>query len=276
MKTINTCFAPGTNSLKNQEKIETLTRLGLTMNQARAYLTLCQSGPAGAKKLSDLSKITRQDIYRVMPTLEKTGIVERLIITPTVYKAIPIKHGTSILLKRRAAEQNKLRKKIVELVREVENNHAEREIQEESTRFTIVPGKEAIIQKLGQALQRIQTSLDVVTSCKRFSPAILEFAEGYEKALERGVKIRIAAEKHVVEKAAFGIVQTLTRNPRIEVRYFPDAPEAIVSIFDRKEASVTISAIANLGTASALWSNDASFVALSQNYFENKWNNSTN
>ena len=71
------------------------------------------------------------------------------------------------------------------------------------------------------------------------------------------------------------ILQSLLTNSGFEVKFFPEAPEAIVSIFDGKEASVTLSAIANTAKASALWSNDLSFVALTQSYFKTKWNNST-
>lgn len=261
--------------MKNEERIETLARLGLTLTQARAYLALVQAGSAGAKELSDASKITRQDIYRVMPTLEKTGIVEKLITKPTAYRAVPIKQAAAVLLKRKIEEQKELRRKTKELVRDIENNHAGREIQQEPAHFIMVSGKDAIIQKMGEKLQKVQTSIDVVTTGSRFSSAIIEFAKGYEKALERGVRIRIATEKHVIAKTAFEIVQTLMKNPGFEVKYFIEAPQAIIAIFDKKEASVTISEVANLERASALWSNDSSFIGLANNYFENKWNNST-
>jgi len=57
--------------LNSGERIETLTSLGLTLNQARAYLSLLQLGPVGAKELAESSKITRQDIYRVMLASKK-------------------------------------------------------------------------------------------------------------------------------------------------------------------------------------------------------------
>jgi HTH-type transcriptional regulator, sugar sensing transcriptional regulator len=260
--------------LKNGERVQTLINLGLTLNQARAYLTLIQFGPANAKKLSENSKITRQDIYRVMPTLEQTGIVEKAISTPTIYKAIPMRQGTRILLDRKIAEQKQLQKKTRELVQDHEDVCQEKENIQETPQFFMIPGIEYIIQKLGETLLKSKRSLDVVTSSQRFSSAILEFKDKYKHALERGVKIRIATEKQPLGKAACEIIQSLIVNKNFEARWFDGAPEAIISIFDEKEASVTITQIANSPRASALWSNDLSFVALAQNYFNNKWNSS--
>ena len=261
--------------LQNEEKVETLTQLGLTLNQARAYLALLQSGPAAAKKLSEAAKITRQDIYRVMPTLEQVGIVERLISSPTVYEATPIQQGTRILLERKTAEHNELRRKTRELVRIVKKSSANQEFVESDALLVMIPGKEAIIQKIGEALQKTKRSIEVVTSRKRFSPAIFKFRDNYTNALERGVRIRVATEKPVAEKAVCEIVERLMENGGFEVKCFSDVPPAVVSIFDGREASVTLSQVAHTPRASALWSNDACFVALAQNYFETKWSSST-
>jgi HTH-type transcriptional regulator, sugar sensing transcriptional regulator len=261
--------------LKIGERLETLTKLGLTFNQARAYLALSQFGPAGAKKLSEVSKITRQDIYRVMISLETAGIVEKLISKPTVYKAVPMRQGTEILLARKNVEYNDLLTKTRELVREAEKRQVSQKLEALDATFVIVPGKEAIVQKLAEALEKTQRSLEVVTSRFRFSPAILEFKDKYENALRRGVRIRITTEKHETEKAVQGIVQNLMANGEFEVRCFSDEPEAVVSIFDGKEASFTMSDTAHTQKASALWSNDLSFVAVTQAYFNQKWDNST-
>jgi sugar-specific transcriptional regulator TrmB len=259
--------------LNSGERIETLTSLGLTLNQARAYLSLAQLGPIGAKELAEASKITRQDIYRVMLALEEKGIAEKLLLMPTVYRALPIEQVTAKLLDSKMAEQKALRRKTRQLVADVRNSNQSRLAQDDASEFIVIPGKEAIIQRLGNALSRTCRSLDVVTSRERFSPAILEFSKGYEKALERGVKIRIAVEKHLPQNGALETTRTLGKIKNFEVRFISRPAEAIVSVFDSKEASVTISSTANYAKASALWSNDAGFVALARNYFENMWNN---
>lgn len=261
--------------MQNEEKVEALTQLGLTLNQARAYLALLQSGPAAARKLSEAAKITRQDVYRVMPTLEQVGIVERLISSPTVYEAAPIEQGTRILLERKIAEHNDLRRKTRELVREVRRSSAKQGFEESDVLLVMIPGREAIMQKLGEALQKAKRSVEVVTSRKRFSRATIKFKDEYKNALERGVRIRIATEMPVAEKEVCEIVERLMENDGFEVKCFSDATAAVVSVFDGREASVSLSEVAHTPWASALWSNDACFVALAQNYFDTRWSSST-
>jgi sugar-specific transcriptional regulator TrmB len=262
-------------SLKSEERIETLTGLGLTVDEARIYLALLQTGTATAKQLAENSKIVRPDIYRIIPTLQKKGIIEILITRPTRFQAIPVARALPFLLKRKTTEQNELKKKTQELLSDLKNNHAEKDPQETDTEFAIIYGEDAIMQRLKEALLKAKIRVCAVTSQKRFSEAILELAKGYQKALKKGVKIRIAAEKHVTNKAAFKIVQTLSQNPNFEVRYFSAPSPEIVTIFDSREAYVTMSQVAQLAEASAIWSNNHTFITLAQTYFENKWNNST-
>jgi sugar-specific transcriptional regulator TrmB len=262
--------------MRNVEMVETLTQLGLTLNQARAYLTLSIIGPSGAKTLSGASKITRQDIYRVMLSMEQTGIIEKVLGKPTVYRAIPIEQAALIMLGRRNAELKQLHTKTQRLVHSLENHSAEKGKQSVEKQFVIIPGKEVIIQRLGDALQKIKRSLDVVTSRERLSPALLEFRKRYEEALDRGVTIRIAAEKSFLPKTTVEVIQKLMKKTGFEVRFFAYPPEAVISIFDGAEASVTVRGVANTPKASALWSNEASFVAMAQSYFTSKWNESGN
>jgi sugar-specific transcriptional regulator TrmB len=228
-------------------------------------------GPAGAKEISEVSKITRQDIYRVMLMLEQNGIIARVISKPTVFQAIPIRQATEILLERKRAQYNDLCDKTKELVQETEKSQTEQELQKQKTKFLMIPGREAIIQKLHEALNKTERSLEVVTSRQRFSPAILEFKDKYVEALERGVKIRIATEAHASKKEVLEIIQNLKKYRGFEIRKFYEIPEAVISIFDGMLISVSIAGTAHTPSASALWSNDSSLVALTSNYFKNKW-----
>jgi sugar-specific transcriptional regulator TrmB len=260
--------------LKSEESIKVLTGLGLTIDQARVYLALVYLGSATAKQLSEESKIAKPDIYRIIPTLQKQGMVETLMSRPASFKAIPSNQSLHTLLERKATEQNELRRKTEALLSSLEKNHVRIETNQPSIDFAIIPGKEVIIQKLKESLLKAQISLCVVTSKNRFSASIREFADAYRKALRKGVKIRIAAEQ-IAQTKTLEIVQILSRDPHFEVKYFKDPPPAIVTIFDAKEAYLTLSETAQLDSTSAIRSNNLGFTALAQAYFENKWNNET-
>jgi sugar-specific transcriptional regulator TrmB len=250
--------------------------LGLTSNQARAYLTLVNSGPSIARDIADSSKITRQDIYRVLPGLEKAGLIETQIGRPTVYNAIPIQQAISILLKRMSESQLELCKKAKELAYEVEqnNNHLGKENKVNYGQIVMIHGKDTINQKINETLNKLNISFEVVTSASRFSSMIIEFNKGYQKALQRGATIHITTEKSTTHRNVREILGNLSKNTGFEIRYFNDAPEAMVSVADGKEAFLTMASVAHI-RRSALWSNESSFVTLAHNFFRNQWNNSS-
>src|SRR3989304_9053779 len=57
-----------------EQKAETLSSFGLTVKQAKVYLTLVFLGTSVVGEISKLSKVRREEVYRVMPKLEKMGL----------------------------------------------------------------------------------------------------------------------------------------------------------------------------------------------------------
>jgi sugar-specific transcriptional regulator TrmB len=62
-----------------QDDIQTLTDLGLSLLQAKTYLNLAKLGKANVQTIAKASNVARQDIYRVMPKLQKLGLAEKFI-----------------------------------------------------------------------------------------------------------------------------------------------------------------------------------------------------
>jgi len=259
--------------LKREEKIETLIELGLTMIQAKIYLSLLQTGPSTAKNLAATMGTSRPDVYRILEVLQKDGVIEKLLTKPAVFKAAPADQLIDSLLKHKFEAQKELNKKSNELLTDLLNIHMENEIREAGIDFLVIQGKDATFQKLKEALSKVQTSVYVITSQRRFSEAIIEFHNLYSAALKRGVKIWIATEKHIPQKRALRVIKSLMENPNFEVKYFSGSPAAHVAVFDAKDAySTMLIPSVSLDASACLWSMNASFVELVQSYFEKKWN----
>jgi sugar-specific transcriptional regulator TrmB len=259
--------------MKIEGKIQTLTNLGLTVDQARLYLALLQCGPATARQLASASKIARPDIYRIIPTIEKQGMIEKLMTRPISYQAVPAVSVLPNMIKRKTTEQTLLIKETEELLADLRCNEA-REFQGEETSSVMVYGKDGIVQRLKVSLARASISVCVVTSPERFSDAILEFADEYRKALKKGVKINIATEQPIQRKAALHIMQRFSKNSKFKVKFASSSQPAVVTVIDDKEAFITMAAEAPLPCAAALWSKNPSLVALARSYFESTWTNS--
>ncbi len=259
------------------EELAILAELGLTMSESKVYLALVQLGPSRIRSVSKATAVCREHLYKTMRLLEGKGLIEKELGPVSNYKAVPLDSALSMLVEREQTHVSELEKKVHTILKErkKKKNLIAQAINNfnESSRFTIVHGREAIIRRLRNSLQSAQTNLDVVTTKERCSSALFEFAADYQKALARGVKIRIISEEYAIEKAVIELVNGLMKNSNFEFKYCT-RQKTIVSIFDEKEAMVTLSATAHLEGASALWSNDSNFVDLVQNYFKTNWENS--
>lgn len=216
-----------TTQLPPQEKdIALLMQLGLTASEARAYLAFIRTGASQIGSLAKTTGIRREHLYQIVHSLENKGLIQKELGPTSKYKAVSLDETLPMLVKRKQTQIAELQTEAQTLIEQFKKRNqpttnATKELQEETSQFVIIPGTETVIHRLKEALQKTQTSLDVVTSQERFSPAILEFAPAYKKALERGVKIRIATEKHAAEKAAIETVHNLMKNPAFKVKYLP-------------------------------------------------------
>ena len=92
--------------------VELLMHLGLTLNEAKVYITLSEMETATARALSRNSGVTREFIYQILPKLYGKGIVEVAITTPKTFKAVPLKEAYEILMNHREKENKELQQKI--------------------------------------------------------------------------------------------------------------------------------------------------------------------
>jgi sugar-specific transcriptional regulator TrmB len=256
-----------------------LSELGFTVSEAKVYLILTQIGTSGIGSITKATGIHREHMYQIVNTLEKKGLIEKEIGFPTLYRAVPLEAALHMLVNHKQAQITELKGKTETIIEKLKirnkNNVVPTANKEmENHQFAMVPGKEIIVNRLRENIQKAQTSVEVVTTPIRFSSAIQEYVHDWKRALGRGVGIRICAERHVLEKKSSGIVRALAKNPRFEVKFFFGSADAVVVIYDRKQAFVITSVTANLAGASSLCSTNSSFVALAQHYFESMWNNS--
>ena len=159
-----------------EKEINTLNQLGLTVCEARVYLALASSGTCSAKKISKISNISSPDVYRVLGRLQERGIIEKVISYPAIFKAVPMEKSLSILFKRKEKEFDALKEKTDRLVCSYKNSKRTESYRDEEHQFVIIPTKGAEIEKRRHLLEITHQSMDVVSSWKRFSKTIFEFA----------------------------------------------------------------------------------------------------
>ena len=73
----------------SQEKIkDTLKSFGLTGKEAEAYIVLAKSGPLTGNDLSRIMDRNKGQVYRLLKSLQKRGLVESTLESPTRFLAV--------------------------------------------------------------------------------------------------------------------------------------------------------------------------------------------
>ena len=258
------------NALNHEEEIQLLGDLGLTLLQAKAYLALSRLGNATIKAISKTSNIARQDAYRIMPILQNQGLAERIISSPVLYKATPIKTGISMLLQRKTEKHAELQKKTIEILNNFRENNVKEAPQESDSEFAIISERTLLFNELKNSIQATQTSIKVAGILSDANLYLGTFYKDWQRAMKRGVKIQVLTEK---PEETPRIGRVLAKNPLFEVKYITTPLQVyILGINDMKEVYLNIAVPLGRGSRT-LWSNNPSFVSTMAAYFEELWEN---
>ena len=259
--------------IHEDEFVSKLMDLGLTLIQAKAYLALCRLESADIRTISKTSYLARQDVYRVMPTLQKLGLAEQIISSPVKYRATPIKMGISMLLLNKTHEHSELQKKTLELLGHLNSFQAgdERILRQDEPeqQFVVTHEVTLLFKRLIKGTQATKTSIDSIGTWESFASVVSKGFEDFQEALDRGVRIRSITEKPENERVP-RYLKNLRKNALYEVRFIPSPAPVTMSILDKKEVNIAIST-PNSKDVASLWSNNPSILAISTNYFEELW-----
>jgi len=245
-------------------------QLGLTELQAKTYLTLTHLDKAEVKKIAKLSNIARQDIYRIMPALEKLGLAEQIISTPKLYRAIPLNEGTTKLFQKRTDEHTKLKDNLTLLIKNQEENPTN-PIQDNDTEFVITSEKERLISRLEKPIATSH-SCDMILSRTTLNFTILNLYEAIETAISKTSKIRLITQKTDLNPTTERKITKLTTYPNFEIKFRPTNEISII-ILNKKEVNICLS---DWNEIPNLWTNNPQILKLTQTTFKTQWNTPTN
>lgn len=255
----------------NQGDIETLIHMGLTQRQAKIYITLLQSGISTTRTISQISKIPRPDIYRIISKLQEIGLTEKIIDKNAKFEAIPLQDGIQILLQRKNKEFTEMHKDAKKLLKKCYRIDSKKQHQTETRQFILISERESFARKIDTAVQNSQYSIDFIYPQCAFPRAFFFMAESCKKAMKRGVRIRWIVEKSGDEEAWPKFVNTITKTPLFKLRTVPEALNSRLGMIDKKEAFIDTNTRTSDAASSILWTNNVNVLTVFQDYFENLW-----
>ncbi|MCR3907105.1 MAG: helix-turn-helix domain-containing protein [Candidatus Bathyarchaeota archaeon] len=253
------------------EDIMIMNRAGLTIMQAKIYLSLLTLHKASIKDIAKEAKIDRSNCYRTILHLQDLGLVTIIVGRPTLYVATPFKNGVEFLLKQQKKNYEKLQQATVKLIQRFDYKLIEDDLIN-GEKFVIIPKKTRFINKAIKGISNSQTSIKCISSFKRFSQALNYSFEAHKAALDRGVLEQTIIDKPKTGQKIPQSLQTLIQYPNFEIRYLPNIPEALGSCVDNQYVGILVEPNQNVKESDMLSSSHPSLITIFNEYFKNLWN----
>jgi sugar-specific transcriptional regulator TrmB len=249
-----------------EETATELTHFGLTKTQAKIYITLLALGVASASEIATLSKIRREEIYRIIPELEKHGIITRKLKTPRKFAAT--KPETTM-----KEEIDKLEQKQAELVSRLKT--IELPIERENCSVEVLSQRDSAFVKLRDMAKNAKNQIDIVTPLQNLTIIYVNRPRKLMEKVLKSVKMRILTEDCELDVFTKKILQFSEANDNpIELRQLEKLPFNLL-IVDDKEAMWGETRPKNEDSP-IFWTDDPTQISILKASFESLWQKSSN
>jgi sugar-specific transcriptional regulator TrmB len=256
-----------------EEDCQTLTKLGLTKLQAKVYLALAKMDQATLTSISSSLKVDRANVYRVIAHLQKIELVEKMIMTPAHFKALPVDEGIRMLLESKETEYFKIKTKTKEVIQRY-RDHIQAAFNDNICEFALIPDGKLTDRKFDQMLDSNQETHDIMFYGRDYVSDYDGVVKLWTSLLLKGVKIRAVVFMEENEKLPQDI-QSLVKYGRLfEIRRTLTPPKATITIIDGKESLVSVTPHLVPSGNPGLWVHSTNIVGIIQEYFDMLWRSS--
>jgi sugar-specific transcriptional regulator TrmB len=250
---------------------------GFTLNQAKVYLTIIRAGSISVGKIAESSKLYRQDIYKIIPKLEKKGVITKTLGTPILVKAIPVKKALKQLVSEERTSALERIKRMEARLEEVSNTvsemyETETGPEEAETHFSLLTQENEINNRADVLYEKAKTECDIVASIELMTIRGPNFNKRFRTAIKNGVKIRLLIEAPRTEERIESTVERVRPDSdNFTAKFVICKSPKPFQIIDREEVWVATTMKSESGTPSVLWSNGENIVAAYHERFERIW-----
>jgi sugar-specific transcriptional regulator TrmB len=256
--------------LPQDEAIQTLTDLGLTVLQSKVYLALSKLHCATGKEIASRARVASQDVYRILTELQEKSMIKKIIARPNKYQAFPLQEAFKTLLQERTEQTTKLEHKTREIIQNVADTDKDEDENKMHT-FVLTPKDKPLHAFFARKIETTQASFDfAVHSFQDAIEPVEEFLEQYMRVMERGVKFRYLINRpretvHLPQRYL-----TLMKQPLFQVRYVRALQVAFI-LRDRKEVIFGTNLDAPGDQQPLLITDNPTMVRIAKDWFDMMW-----
>jgi sugar-specific transcriptional regulator TrmB len=259
--------------MTNDENTDLLLGLGLTLNQAKVYLAVIKLEKTTVGQVANYSKVRREDVYRILPSLEKMGLIERLLGKPAEIRATCISDALSLLV---AEEKGKSDERLVGMrgiVQKLSLKDWKQQLPTEENIYILIAEKKAIFAKTSDLISNSRKEIAVIADKGRIMPVLFQFSDQYKMAIKKSVAVRLLLEGEGADNSLKEqIRQLIGKESLICVKFHRDPLNHFI-MSDDKEALITTSKESGLGDSPCLWTNNGNLIGVLRTGFESDWKN---
>jgi sugar-specific transcriptional regulator TrmB len=259
----------------SSEFIDILKRLGLTLNEARVFCTLCAVGKSTAKSISKTSGIAREVVYQVLPSLQKKGLVEEMVTSPKSFRALSMENAFETMLRRRTLENAELKKNAMKTL----ENWQSADTSNEEPYIVVLPPREDDAH-WKEAWYKAQETADMIMPLSKFLQWPHFYAEAaLDMAMKKKLKLRIITEaetQKILQTPPEGFSSSLVEKfGHANFKFMTVLPRVELTIFDRKKCFVGTNRAKQIKDMTWLLTDNPFIAEMACTYFEAVWSHPT-
>lgn len=252
-----------------------LADFGLTKTQAKVYISLIALGVASVSEIAGISKVRREEVYRMIPEMEKLGIIIRKLETPRKFSGAKpetaVEMLTKLKLRNMKEEVDKLEQRQAQITSRLRTIALP--VEKSSPSVEVISMQDRILMKLSEMMQNAKQQADVVASLDELRFAYVNRPKKLTERLLGTVKTRAITEKRELDELVKEIIGiSKSKNNPIELRQMEELPFNLL-IVDRREAMWGELESKNENPQN-LWTNDPTQIAILEMSFESLWQKS--
>ena len=256
--------------MSNDENTDLLLGLGLTLNQARVYLTILRLERTAVGQIARFSKVRREDVYRILPSLENMGLIERLLGKPTEIRATPISDALTFLLAEEKIKSDERLSGMKSRVQMLSLKDWKQPLPGEESIYILITEKKAILAKTSELISNSRKEVALIADKGRIILVLSQFSDELKQALRKGVQIRLLFEGESPKGLLKEKVEKIIAGVSVHARFHREALNHFL-MSDDKEALITTSKESGLGESPSLWTNNCNLIGVLRTGFESDW-----
>jgi sugar-specific transcriptional regulator TrmB len=256
--------------MSDDENTDLLLGLGLSLNQARVYLAILKLEKTTVGQVAKFSKVRREDVYRILPALEKMGLVERLMGKPTEIRAILISDALTFLVAEEKKKSDERLTGMRSMVQRLSLKEWKHPPPGEESIYILIAEKKAILVKTSELIKNSRKEVALIADKGIIIPVLAKFSDEYKQAIKKGTQIRLIFEGDSPDGLLKEKVKKLIGAASVHVKFYREPLNHFI-MSDDKEGLITTSKKSGLGESPSLWTNNSNLIGVLRTSFESDW-----